>query len=96
VLWHELRVGLLLGVMMGVMGYMRALTWGTDHAVASAVALALLMIVLWANVVGSLLPLLASRLRIDPAIVSGPFMSTLVDATGLLIYLSVAKIILGV
>ncbi len=96
VLWHELRVGLLLGAMMGVMGYIRALTWGTDQAVASAVALSLLMIVLWANVVGSTLPLLASRLRIDPAIVSGPFMSTLVDATGLLIYLSVAKLILGV
>ncbi len=50
-----------------------------------------LCIVVWANVVGSLLPLLASRLRIDPAIVSGPFMSTLVDATGLLIYLQIAK-----
>ncbi|MCB0200216.1 MAG: magnesium transporter, partial [Anaerolineae bacterium] len=44
----------------------------------------------------SLLPLLASKLRIDPAIVSGPFMSTLVDATGLLIYLQVAKAILGI
>jgi magnesium transporter len=60
------------------------------------VAAALLLIVLWANVIGSLLPLLASRLHIDPAIVSGPFMSTLVDATGLLIYLYVAKLILGI
>jgi len=42
------------------------------------------------------LPLLAVHLRIDPAIVSGPFMSTLVDATGLLIYLSTAKVILGI
>ena len=42
------------------------------------------------------LPILASRLRIDPAIVSGPFMSTLVDATGLLIYLQVAKMMLGI
>ncbi|MCD6291451.1 MAG: magnesium transporter [Anaerolineae bacterium] len=96
VLWHELRVGLLLGIAMGTIGYIRALAWGTSHAVASAVATALLMIVLWANVVGSTLPLLASKLHIDPAIVSGPFMSTLVDATGLLIYLSVAKLILGI
>jgi magnesium transporter len=86
----------MLGIAMGAIGYVRALTWGTEHPVATAVALALVMIVLWANLVGSALPLLASRLRIDPAIVSGPFMSTLVDATGLLIYFSVAKIILGI
>ncbi len=96
VLWHELRVGLVLGIAMGAVGYLRALAWGTSPAVAGAVAAALLLIVLWANIVGSLLPILASRLHIDPAIVSGPFMSTLVDATGLLIYLYVAKLILGI
>ena len=58
-------------------------------------ALALLAIVVWANAVGSLLPLLATRLHIDPALVSNPLMSTLVDATGLLIYLQIAKVILG-
>ena len=76
--------------------YKRQLLWHTPFSVAQAVAIALLAIVVWANAVGSLLPLLASRLRIDPAIVSGPFMSTLVDATGLLIYLQVAKAILGI
>ena len=96
VLWHEMRVGLLLGTAMCVAGFARALTWGTNGAVAAAVGLALLMIVLWANIVGSVLPLLASRLRIDPAIISGPFMSTLVDATGLLIYMFIAKLILGI
>jgi magnesium transporter len=45
---------------------------------------------------GSLLPLLAARLKIDPAVVSGPAMTTLVDATGLLIYLTLAKQILGI
>lgn len=96
VLWHELRVGLMLGVVMGVVGFARALLWHTPFSVAQAVAIALLAIVVWANVVGSLLPLLAGKLRIDPAIVSGPFMSTLVDATGLLIYLQVAKVILRI
>lgn len=96
VLWHEFRVGLLLGLVMGLVGFARALLWHTPFTVAQAVALALLSIVVWANVVGSLLPILASRLRIDPAIVSGPFMSTLVDATGLLIYLQVAKMMLGI
>ncbi len=95
VLWHELRVGVLLGAVMGLVGFGRALLWETPFSVAQAVAIALLSIVVWANVVGSLLPLLAIRLRIDPALVSGPFMSTLVDATGLLIYLQIAKMILG-
>ncbi len=96
VLVHELSVGLLLGATMAIIGFGRALTWGTAQSVAMAVATALLLVVIWANVVGSLLPLIASRLRIDPAVVSGPFMSTLVDATGLLIYLSVAKFILEI
>lgn len=96
VLAHELSVGLFLGMTMAIIGFGRALTWGTTQSIAMAVATALLLVVVWANVVGSLLPLIAHRLRIDPAIVSGPFMSTLVDATGLLIYLSVAKFILGI
>lgn len=96
VLWHEVRVGLILGLAMAVVGYARALLWGTDPTVAYSVAAAILLIVLWATTVGSILPLLVSRVGIDPAIVSGPFMSTLVDATGLLIYLSVAKLIIGI
>lgn len=96
VLWHELRVGLLLGLTMALVGFGRALMWHTPFSVAQAVALALLSIVVWANVVGSVLPLLASKLRIDPAIVSGPFMSTLVDATGLMVYLQIAKLILKI
>lgn len=96
VLWHELRVGMLLGLVMASVGFGRALMWHTPFSVAQAVSLALLSIVVWANVVGSVLPLLASKLRIDPAIVSGPFMSTLVDATGLMVYLQIAKLILGI
>lgn len=94
VFWHESRAGLLLGLAMAVVGFIRALTWGTALLLALAVSVALLSIVLWANMMGSLLPLAANRLRIDPAIVSGPFMSTLVDATGLFIYLTIAKMIL--
>lgn len=59
-------------------------------------AMAILTIVVWANGLGSLLPLLAARLRVDPAIVSGSVMSTLVDATGLFIYFTIARVILGV
>jgi magnesium transporter len=94
-LWHELRTGLLLGLAMGIIAYVRALTWGSSQALALTVSLSIFAIVLWASTLGSLLPLLAARLRIDPAVVSGPVMSTLVDATGLFIYFTVAGIILA-
>ncbi len=94
-LWHELRTGLLLGLTMGVIAYARALTWGSSQALALTVSLSIFAIVLWASALGSLLPLLAARLKIDPAVVSGPVMSTLVDATGLFIYFSVAAAILA-
>jgi magnesium transporter len=94
-LWHELRTGLLLGLAMGIIAYVRALTWGSSQALAFTVSLSIFAIVLWASVLGSLLPLLAARLRIDPAVVSGPVMSTLVDATGLFIYFTVAGVILA-
>jgi len=93
--WHELRVGLLLGTAMAGIAYIRALTWGSSPALALSIALAIFTIVVWANGLGSLLPLLAARLRIDPTVVSGPVMSTLVDATGLFIYFTIARAILG-
>ncbi len=94
-LWHELRVGVLLGLAMGIVAYGRALMWGTGNGVALTVSLAIFAIVIWANALGALLPLLANWLKIDPTVVSGPAMSTLVDATGLFIYFTVAGIILN-
>jgi magnesium transporter len=94
-LWHELRTGLVLGVAMAAIAYGRALTWGSSPVLAVTVSAAILTIVVWANGLGSILPLLAVRLRIDPAVVSGPVMSTLVDATGLFIYFTIARTILG-
>ncbi len=94
-LWHELRTGLLLGLAMAAIAYGRAVTWGYSQALALTVSLAIMTIVVWANGLGSILPLLAARLRIDPAVVSGPVMSTLVDATGLFIYFTIAGVILG-
>jgi magnesium transporter len=95
VLWHELRIGVLLGLAMAGVGYLRALTWGSTVALAQTVALAIFIIVVWANGLGSVLPLVAARLRIDPTVVSGPVMSGLVDATGLLIYFTIARTMLG-
>lgn len=94
-LWHELRVGIALGIGMSMIAYLRAITWGTGQAMALTVSIAIFAIVVWANGMGAVLPVLAARLRIDPTVVSGPVMSTLVDATGLLIYFSIARWILG-
>ncbi len=94
-LLHELIVGVVLGVIMGIVAYTRALMWDTGTAVAVTVAVSICAIVIWANILGSVLPIIANRLRIDPTVVSGPAMSTLVDATGLFIYFTVAGIILA-
>ena len=94
--WHEARVGLLLGAGMAIAAYIRAITWEPDSALALTVSVSIMALVLWATSVGSILPLAAARLGIDPALVSGPLMSTLVDATGLFIYFSIAGIILGI
>jgi magnesium transporter len=93
--WHELRVGLLLGGGMAIIAFFRALTWGSSSDLALTVSTAILAIVIWANALGALLPLIATRLKIDPTVVSGPVMSTLVDATGLFIYFTIAKTIIG-
>ena len=96
VFWHEIRTGLILGLLMAIVAFIRALVWGVTVPLAVAVAISIFTIVLWANGVGAVLPLLAARIGIDPAIVSGPFMSTLVDATGLFIYFTIAKLIMGI
>ena len=94
-LFHELSVGIVLGLVMGVVAYGRALLWHTGRPVALTVAIAIAVIVIWANALGSVLPILAHRLKIDPTVVSGPAMSTLVDATGLFIYFTIAGVILA-
>ena len=95
VFWHELGTGTILGCMMAIAAFLRAITWGTGLPMAIAVSVSIFTIVVWANGVGSILPIVLTRLGIDPAIVSGPFMSTLVDATGLFIYFTIAGLVLS-
>jgi magnesium transporter len=94
-LWHELRIGLTLGLGLAAIAFGRALLWDTGQELAITVAVAIFTIVLWANILGALLPLLAGKLKIDPTVVSGPAMSTLVDATGLFIYFTIARLVLS-
>lgn len=89
VAWRECRVGLLLGLTLAVAAFVIAAVFVAGD-IAVAVALALIAVCTWAAVIGSTMPLLAKRLRIDPAVVSAPLVTTLVDATGLLIYFGIA------
>ncbi|MCB8980172.1 MAG: magnesium transporter [Ardenticatenaceae bacterium] len=91
---REVTVGLLLGLVMGAVGIVRALLWHTGFEVALVVALTLPLIVIWATTVATVIPILADRFHIDPTVISGPMIATIVDATGLMIYFSLAKFIL--
>jgi magnesium transporter len=95
VILRELTSGLLIGVLLGVIAFGRALLWGSTTQLAITVGLTILAICTWANTIGALIPLLAHKLKIDPAVVSAPLITTLVDATGLAIYMLIAKAILG-
>lgn len=95
VVWREVRTAVLLGLVMGLAGVVRALTWHSPMPLAITVGISLIAIVLWSALIGASLPLLAVRLRVDPTVVSGPAMSTLVDATGLVIYFLIARQVMG-
>jgi magnesium transporter len=94
VVLRELGVGALLGVLLGAVAYGRVLFWGLDPSMALVVAVTILCICVWANTVGSLIPIAADVVGIDPAVISAPMITTLVDATGLLIYFTVAVLVL--
>lgn len=87
---REFATACLVGFTLGVAGYLRAIMWGADPRLCILVGIALPCIIIWATVIGSVLPLAAKRLKIDPAVMSAPFISTFVDATGLIIYFQLA------
>jgi magnesium transporter len=91
---REISTGFLLGLVMGIVGFVRAVFWQTGYEVALVVTLTLPLVVIWATTVATLVPILADRFRIDPTVISGPMISTIVDATGLLIYFLLAVTIL--
>jgi magnesium transporter len=93
ILRRELVVGFLLGLMLGAIALPLVTAFGWRFAVV--IASTLLAICTWASFSGGVLPLLAKRLGIDPAVVSALLITTLVDATGLIIYFLLARAILG-
>ena len=95
VVLRESRVGFLLGAMLAAIAFLPTYFFVDDKRIALVVSLTLLTVCTLATLVGSLLPLLARRLGFDPAVMSAPFISTLIDATGLIVYFVIARTILG-
>lgn len=91
---REVSVGLILGVVLAIAGFVRALLFDADPGVPMVLALTLLLVVIWAVTVATLVPLITERLRIDPAVVSAPMITTIVDASGIFIYLFLASALL--
>lgn len=103
VLELELGAGLLLGLLLAAIGFARILLWQVafhsygEHymKVALTVSLSLIGVVTWGTLSGSLLPFVLRRLGFDPASASAPFVATMVDVAGLVIYFSVAQVVLS-
>ena len=95
VIAKEAGVGLLLGSALGLLSYPVVITL-FNKAIAATVSLTLVAVCVLATLVGSGMPLIAKRLTIDPAVVSAPMVTTIVDATGLLVYFLIAKLILNI
>jgi magnesium transporter len=102
VIRREVVAGVALGCILGTIGFLRIALWSVFSTlygphwllVALTVALSLVGIVLWGTLVGSVLPFILRRLGFDPATSSAPFVATLVDVTGLIIYFSVGYVVL--
>lgn len=94
VAWREARVGFLLGISLGVIALgVGSLVVGPP--VAITVGLSVIAVCIWAATVGAVMPIVARAMRIDPAVISAPLVTTLVDATGLIIYFLIAGAVLG-
>jgi len=104
VCFKEIASGLVLGLILGAVGLVRIFFWpwresmyGPNYGLISiTVSISLIGVVLWGTLIGSMLPFLLRKIGFDPAAASAPFVATLVDVTGLVIYFSVASAVLGV
>jgi magnesium transporter len=105
ILLKEAQIGLLLGVLLGAIAYGRVLFFGAGSSgpagfsigtIGIAVSVALTLQVITATVIGALLPLCAARLKLDPAVIASPALTTVVDITGLLIFFITVRVILNI
>jgi magnesium transporter len=104
ILRREILSGLTLGIILGCVGFLRVGLWQVLHIynygpyymlIATTIMCSLVGIVLWGSVIGSMLPIVLKKFKLDPATSSAPFVATLVDVTGIVIYFSMAYLLLN-
>lgn len=103
VIWKEFRVAILCGVTLAAVNFAKMLLVdkmllnndGVTITVAAVVSLSIVLIVMFAKVVGSVLPIAAEKLGVDPAVMANPLISTITDAVSLLIYFEIAKLMIS-
>lgn len=105
VLWKEFRISILLAGILGILSFAKVLFLSADseiplgfslEKIGFVIALALSLQVITSTLIGAFLPLIASRLKLDPAVVASPALTTIVDITGLVIYFTTARLMLGI
>ncbi|MEK6334292.1 MAG: magnesium transporter [Acidobacteriota bacterium] len=96
VVMREASTGMVVGLLVAPVAFGQALLWQVPITLALTVSVTMFAICVWSTTVGSLVPIVAERFGVDPAVLSAPLITTLVDATGLVIYFTIAKIILHV
>lgn len=97
VIWKEFRVSLIVGVILSFINFLRIyFIEKVSLNIAITVCLTLVFTVVLAKVVGAILPIVAKKLKLDPAIMASPLITTIVDAASLIVYFSVAKLMLGI
>ncbi|HSG27613.1 MAG TPA: magnesium transporter, partial [Candidatus Krumholzibacterium sp.] len=93
-LFRELKVSLINGLVLGVILLVTVVLWQRDFRLGSLLGLCMLIIICWATMMGALIPLVLRKMKIDPALATGPFITTLNDILGILIYLGIATLLL--
>ena len=100
---RELLSGLMLGLLIGILGVSMTIVWGVLHGevfnltlilTALAIGISLLGVIVFGNLSGSMLPFILTKFKLDPAVTSAPFVATLVDVTGIIIYFSISVFLL--
>ncbi len=91
ILWKELRIALMVGIILALVTFLKlTLLGGKDYPIALSVAATLIITVCIAKLAGGLLPILAKKLKLDPAIMAGPLITTIVDTVSLIVYFKIA------
>jgi magnesium transporter len=93
IFFREILMGVFLGIILGMFSFIRARFVDINPFIGIAVGIAVLISVFVANMIGAVLPLFLKKLKIDPAVSAGPFITTIIDVTSLILYFEIAQII---